>query len=330
MEFPISWVQRFPDALVTKYLKQWTGLAKSANTSRLFLPKSEGGLQLPLLSTIFKKLQCVKAASLMLSRDPLVRHLASQKTLAEASAVRKSFKPYSQIVEVMKEDPGANRKTITKQVKNAMVEADVQLHLQQCQSLVVQGQTLRQFRDRAASLWAQVVLTLPDHIMRFAMNSVTDTLPHNANLHLWGKRPSAICQLCTERQTLHHVLNHCSTALEKRRYNSRYDDVLAAIYAFAINHLKPEHQATVDLPGKGYSFPQQVATTNNRPNLVIWSGSSIVLTSSPDAPRLDIPPALPPLKWDRGASSMPQALTNFTSTWPDQVRKNAEISKRRL
>ena len=43
----------------------------------------------------------------MSSRDPLVRHLASQKTLAEASTVRQSFKPYQQVVEVLREDPGA-------------------------------------------------------------------------------------------------------------------------------------------------------------------------------------------------------------------------------
>ena len=77
--FPISWVVNKLNSLVTRFLKRWTGLAKSTNTSRLFLPKSSGVLQLPLVSTTFKKLQCAEAASLMSSRDPLVWHLASQK-----------------------------------------------------------------------------------------------------------------------------------------------------------------------------------------------------------------------------------------------------------
>ena len=38
--------------------------------------------------------QCAKAASLLSSRDSMVHHLASQKTLAEASTVRQNFKPY--------------------------------------------------------------------------------------------------------------------------------------------------------------------------------------------------------------------------------------------
>ena len=52
---------------------------KSANTSRLFLPKCIGGLQLPSISTTFSRsvLQCAKAASLISSRE------TTQKTLAE-------------------------------------------------------------------------------------------------------------------------------------------------------------------------------------------------------------------------------------------------------
>ena len=157
-------------------------MAKSANTSRLFLPKSSGGLQLPLVSTTFKKLQCAKAASLMSSRDPLVWHLASQKTLAKASAVRENFRPYQQVIEVLMKELGANQKAIVAQVRRAVVQADVHVHLAQSRSLVVQGLTVRQFCDRPANLWSQAVEALLDHGLSFALNSVTNTLPHNANL----------------------------------------------------------------------------------------------------------------------------------------------------
>ena len=109
---------------------------------------------------------------------------------------------------------------------------DTQVHLEWCKSLVMQGRTVRQFCDRAANLWAEAVQALPDCSMRFALNSVTNTLPHNANLHLWGKKPSPTYQLCPERQTLQHVLNHCETALEKRTYNERHDDILTSLYSF--------------------------------------------------------------------------------------------------
>ena len=161
--------------------------------------------------------------------------------------------------------------------KEMVVEEDAQTRLDHCRSLSVQGQTARHFQDRAAEVWAEVVMTLPDSTMRFALNAVTDTLPHNANLHLWGKRPSSTCQLCPERQTLHHVLNHCSTALEKRRYNQRHDDILASLYSFVSRHLHPGESVTVDLEDEEYCFPQDVAITDRRPDMVIWSDRSICL-----------------------------------------------------
>ena len=102
--------------------------------------------------------------------------------------MRQSFKPYQQVVEVLREDPGASQKAIVARAKSAVVQADTQVHFEQCSRRVVQGQTMRQFQDRAAELWAHVVTSLPESTMRFALNSVTDTLPHNANLHLWGKK----------------------------------------------------------------------------------------------------------------------------------------------
>ena len=140
----------------------------------------------------------------------------------------------------MKEDPGASQKTLAARAKGRVAEVDASVHLEQCRTLSVQGQTVRQFEDRAADLWSQTVLTSPDHMMRFALNAVTDTLPHNANLHLWGKKPSPKCQLCPERQTLQHVLNHCCVALERRRYNQRHDDVLQSLYNFISSHLQPK------------------------------------------------------------------------------------------
>ena len=154
---------------------------------------------------------------------------------------------------------------------------DTSVHLERFTALPVQGQTARQFDDRAADLWSQAVLTSPDHVMRFALNTVMDTLPHNANLHLWGKKSSSGCQLCHERQTLQHVLNHCSVALERRCYNQRHDDVLWSLFKFISTHLQPGHQVTADLPGEHYCFPQDVATTDSRPDIVIWSDQSIIL-----------------------------------------------------
>ena len=66
-------------------------------------------------------------------------------------------------------------------------------------------------------------MTLPERVLKFALNSLTGTLPHNANLHLWKKLPSPACNLCGHRQTLLHVLTACPYSLEKRRFNTRHE-----------------------------------------------------------------------------------------------------------
>ena len=106
------------------------------------------------------------------------------------------------------------------------------------------------------------------------MNAVTDTLPHNANRHMWAKIPSAICKICTGKQTLVHVLNCSLTALKNRRYNL---DILRALSAFTSNHLPDRYQMTSDLPEEQYSFPQQEATSEERPDIVLWSSIAIHL-----------------------------------------------------
>ena len=56
-EIPISWVEENADALATDFLKNWSGLARSANLAPLYLSQKLGGLNLPLISSLHKKLQ---------------------------------------------------------------------------------------------------------------------------------------------------------------------------------------------------------------------------------------------------------------------------------
>ena len=85
--------------------------------------------------------------------------------------------------------------------------------------------------QKAANIWSSAVLQLPPEVMKFSMNAAQDTLPHNANLAMWKRKESLSdeCKLCGVRQTLPHILNQCSLALQLRRYNARHDAVLEVI-----------------------------------------------------------------------------------------------------
>ena len=96
-------------------------------------------------------------------------------------------------------------------------------------SLEREGQMFQCMSSDAAATWDQALMELSDVHRKFAINSAVDTLPHNANLHLWPKR-NDVCPLCGNRQTLIHVLNACPVALQARRYNHRHDTVLRKIF----------------------------------------------------------------------------------------------------
>ena len=112
----------------------------------------------------------------------------------------------------------------------------------------------------AAEVWGRALVKLSDDQRKFALNSALDTLPHNANLHLWKKRGDANCTLCGERQTLIHVLNNCPMALRARRYNSRHDAVLERIATSISGHLQPTEKMSSDLTK--YNFPHHNHTYN--------------------------------------------------------------------
>ena len=275
--FALSWLESKLQPIATKYLKKWCGLAKSADTGCMFLPKEHGGLDLPSLTTTYKKLQVTKAAVYTSSRDPLVRAIASRKTIREATLQRPAFQPFQEVIKAMQVDPGASSKQLCIRVKKQVEAVDTETRFSHSTSLSVQNQPLKDNTSRAPRLWSFSVATLPERVFKFALNSLTDTLPHNANLHLWRKLPSPSCKLCGQRQTLLHVLNACPYALQKRRYNTRHDAILQAIYAFLVKHLPSTTSVTADLHDQEYTFPQQIATTDTRPDITAWDERTITL-----------------------------------------------------
>ena len=150
-------------------------------------------------------------------------------------------------------------------------------HNKLCQ-LPVQGEMARLCERRSPELWVKAVQELPPEALKFALNASLDTLPTNANLQMWGKKASDICCLCKGfRQSLLHVLNHCQTAMELRRYSRRHDEVLKVFASFIQTHLPLHFSITIDHPSQTYSFPHHISPTNLRPDIVWWSDTHKVL-----------------------------------------------------
>ena len=268
-EFPISWVEKTLDSLVTRYLKKWSGLAKPADPVRLFLPIEDGGLNLSLPSTLYQKLQVGKASLLITSPDNVVSHTVKERIDKESQQQRAKFRPFTLAQQAYSANPGASGRAVSNRAKKMVGNEVRRKYLEHSMSLNTQGKLFQLVDNNASSIWAKAIQTLPPTEMKFALNAANDTLPHNANLARWRGLSDA-CKLCGARQTLHHILNHCKKALDLRRFNTRHDQVLKVIADFVKKLVPDDMHVIADLEDQ-YHFPPCLAHTDLRPDLIIYS-----------------------------------------------------------
>ena len=171
----------------------------------------------------------------------------------------------------MQQDPSLSRKALRVAAKRSVTKEDDHARLSQLQSLPRQGHMVQSFPPDMPAVWVEAVQGLPDKQFRFALNAAHDTLPHNANLHLWKKKDHDTCTLCgDDRQNLVHVLNSCRVARDLKPYNERHDAVLALLYEVVKEHLPDTTSSTADLISSDYSFPCHIAATDLRPDIIYW------------------------------------------------------------
>ena len=269
VKFPLSWVRRNLDSLATRYLKSWSGLARSANPALLFLSGKNGGLNLPLPSTMHKTLQSSHQSHLLTSPDPCVRCIAEDALKKDLTLTRPSFRASREVREVMSHNPDISKKSLRAATKAAVTEEDEDPLLNSLQRLKKQGHMSRCSSSDGVKLWAKALGGIDNSQLRFALNSAVDTLPHNANLALWKKCDDNTCPLCGERQTLIHVLNTCKASRDGRRYNTRHNSILSEIVSLLSSFVAPPTRFSADLGS--YIFPHHIVSSDLRPDIVCWN-----------------------------------------------------------
>ena len=138
-DLPMLWVTKCLEATATRFLKKWSGLCRSADPSRLYLPKKNGGLDLPNIATLYKKIIVSTACQLLLCCDPTTQQVCKRQVLKEEAQKRATFTPMLMAREVVAADPGAGRKTILKRAKALVMTLDAKTRLDHAKSLSKQG-----------------------------------------------------------------------------------------------------------------------------------------------------------------------------------------------
>jgi len=153
-ELPITWVERQLEATVTRFVKKWAGLAKSA---LLYLPQRMSGLNLPSLLALHKQLQVPRRCQLLTSADACARHLAEKHLQNENRLSRKSFKPAVIVCDALADDPGRKRKALSLAAKRKVKDSEAKQRLSQVQQLPKQGEMIRATSSETAAVWAKAV-----------------------------------------------------------------------------------------------------------------------------------------------------------------------------
>jgi len=202
-------------------------------------------------------------AQLLTSSDPGVRKAGDLHLEEERARQSLKFRPASLVEAIISQDHSRSRQALRRVTKAIITEEDDEEKHQQLSQLPAQGEMVRAWNENSPELWVRAVQGLPPEPLKFVLNASLNTLPTNANLHIWGKKSSDICPLCQQsRQSLPHVLNNCPAAMDLRRYSKRHDEVLQVLGDFIRAHLLPHFFITIDVP----SFSFLLLPQSHHPN----------------------------------------------------------------
>ena len=132
---------------------------------------------------------------------------------------------------------------------------------------------LEESRAKYIKLWHKIIDKLPKNIYTFCRRAIVFSLVNNSNLFRWKKGANPDCDLCGKKQTQHHVMSFCKTALNQARYTWRHNSVRKIIASHLQSVLTPLNASLyVDIPG--YLNPSEIFESA-RPDLVVVFGDGV-------------------------------------------------------
>ncbi|CAC5407387.1 unnamed protein product [Mytilus coruscus] len=278
------------------YLRRWLGVPRSFSSVGLYSLGSK--LQLPLKS-ITEEFKVTKVRQhLMLKKAGMINEIVGRVAVGRQG---------------LDVTPTAKWRTATVEGKRHLVQKEVrsmeeESRMVKAVSMKKQGSWLNWEGARQLKLSWNEIWKMEPNRLQFKLKSVYDVLPSPTNLATLGLIDDPKCILCSKPANLEHILSSCSSTLKDGRYTWRHDMVLGTLAdTLERNFRKPrknkegltfvnfvkegekgqkksvegsgilgtatDWQMLVDLKQK-LQFPPQIAVTNQRPDIVIWSAST--------------------------------------------------------
>ena len=263
------------DSVATRYMKKWLNVpshgASSANSAFLFSPD---GLQFKLPSQMYKESHVLTHASSRVRADIKVQKALDAKVAREAQWSRKMSKCNASICENYLPDVPMPSWQMTKvSVVQTLRSEEKSFWREKIAPLVMQGDFLIKLLEieNGDLTWRSIIYSLPRGVLSFITRAAINCLPTADNLRRWGEKLNSRCFLCGNHETLLHILNNCSKALNQGRYNYRHDSVLTYI-ATTCEQLQNNIEMYIDIQGhkiNGGTLPPDIVVTSNRPDIVL-------------------------------------------------------------
>ena len=253
-DLSVTWVKNNVNSIASKFIRSWLEIPISGTLDILQLTKSKFGLGLVLPSDRFTQCQVTFRNSLKNSTNSNIRKIHS-----DTSKDRN-----------IQYDQYLTTKDALKKIRN-MKEERVREELQ-TQSLVIKSiwdYALSSFTNT----WSNVLNKMPRNIYSFINRYLSNTLANGSNAVKWGISSNSACPLCTNTQTLGHVVGGCTVALDQKRYNWRHDSILLAIAKI----MSRVADLTVYCDLDQFQSPSVITGEEKRPDMVLVKDQSLFI-----------------------------------------------------
>ena len=228
-------------------------------------------VNIPLISQVYSECHANSVAHCLNRADDRVMAAMNATITREESYRRKSYGNIESAViatNAVTAATGGKWDHVKENIKQ-IVTTKFQCHwMEKIKSLVVQGKFLALLAEEKSDIsWRSIVYNMPKKILSFAVRASIDCLPTFNNLHRWGKKLSSKCKLCGNTQTLHHVLNGCTTMLDQNRYTWRHNNILNHIFQTChLSSIMDTLSIYVNLPGHATKYHSTKCIMYARPS----------------------------------------------------------------
>ena len=263
--FGETWIIQRLDSMCAEHIREWLRMPVSSCIKEFSsLPKNRGGLGIPSIADLYRKLILVKRSALKNSTQPEIRQIWSDTTDHNINTDTRLFEDI--------EFAEARRKL------HNDLNTKAEVHIR---SLVCQGELARCVSENISKSgveqWSRSLESLPDYLFRFVRKAFQQQLPTASNLKRWNRIDDPSCALCRKSipQTNKHVLSNCSAALN--RYSDRHNKILVMIADWIRMHKRTNQRLLVDLPSANFDPIDVAFQSCVRPDIVICDELKILV-----------------------------------------------------